>query len=57
VFCLVHTRLASPLRRAFLAGERSLLRWGEIQGTARVRFPLADEFVNITTPGDLEPQA
>jgi molybdopterin-guanine dinucleotide biosynthesis protein A len=57
VFCLVHTGLAKPLRRAFLAGERSLLRWGANHGSARVRFPQAADFLNINTPGDLNTPA
>jgi molybdopterin-guanine dinucleotide biosynthesis protein A len=57
MFCLMHTRLASPLRLAFLAGERSLLRWSEAQGAVRVHFPDAADFVNINTPADLDREA
>jgi molybdopterin-guanine dinucleotide biosynthesis protein A len=54
VFCLLQAGLASEMRRQFLAGERSLLRWAASQRCVSVRFPQAADFVNINTPGDLD---
>ncbi len=58
VHALISTSLQNNLAEALAAGERGVARWCESQNCVRVNFDdVADAFINVNTPDELEMQS